>query len=311
MDLRALRYFVAVTEERHFGRAAARLHITQPPLSRAVKQLENELGVVLLHRSSGGVVPTTAGTALFDEARALLAQAEHVRARIAAIAGTATLTVGTLADSAEQIGTRLAAAFRRRHPDVDVRIREADLADPTTGLRAGLVDVAITRTPFDDDGISTHVLHADPVGVVLRTDDPLARCGELSLPDLAGRRWIQLPDDTDPAWRAYWNGATGTGLDHDGPVVRTIQECVQAVVWNGTIAMAPLRQALPDALVCVPLADVAASRLVVAWNSADDNPLIRSFVHIAADAYRADAEQGGAAERPRRAGRPRGVRSGP
>ncbi len=75
MDLRSLRYFVAVAEERHFGRAAGRLHMTQPPLSRAIKQLENDVGALLMHRSPAGVTLTPAGTALYDEARALLEQA--------------------------------------------------------------------------------------------------------------------------------------------------------------------------------------------------------------------------------------------
>jgi DNA-binding transcriptional LysR family regulator len=145
MDLRLLRYFVAIAEERHFGRAAARLHMTQPPLSRAIRQLEADLGAVLLRRSSAGVTLTAAGTLLYDEARTLLEQADQARARVAA-AGSATITVGTLADSAEEAGTRLAAAFRQRNPGVRVRIREADFTDPTAGLRAGLADVALTRT---------------------------------------------------------------------------------------------------------------------------------------------------------------------
>jgi DNA-binding transcriptional LysR family regulator len=174
MELRTLRYFAAVAEELHFGRAAARLHMTQPPLSRAIKQLEADVGAVLLRRSPAGVELTPAGTALYAEARALLEQADLARARVAAAAGSATITIGTLADSAEQAGTHLAAAFRELHPGVEVHVREADLTDPTTGLRAGLADVALTRAPFDDTGLSVQVLRADPVGVVLRADDPSA-----------------------------------------------------------------------------------------------------------------------------------------
>jgi DNA-binding transcriptional LysR family regulator len=285
MDLRMLNYFVAVAEERNFGRAAARLHMTQPPLSRAIKQLETDLGAVLLDRSTTPVTLTSAGTALYDEARLLLEQAEHVRARVAATAGTATLTIGVLADSAEQAGTRLAVAFRRRHPAVQVSFREADFTDPTAGLRAGLADVALTRAPFDETGISTHVLRTDPIGVVLRTDDPLADRRSLRLRDLAGRRWFQLPDGTDPIWRAYWNGTEPGGQLREGAVVRTAHECLQAVLWNGTIGLAPLGHELPDGLTAVPLTDLPPSRLIIAWNSTSANPLIRSFAHIAADSY--------------------------
>ncbi|MEV6151039.1 LysR substrate-binding domain-containing protein [Nonomuraea sp. NPDC052129] len=284
MDLRTLRYFVAVAEELHFGRAAVRLHMTQPPLSRAIKQLETDLGAVLLHRSPTGVSLTPAGAALYDEARTLLEQADQARTRVAAAAGPATITIGTLADSAEQAGTQLAAAFRQRHPGLNVRIREADFTDPTTGLRSGLVDVALTRAPFDETGISTHVLRSDPVGVVLRADDPLAGRDRLRLNDLADRRWFQLPEGIDPVWRAFWSHPMGLG--QDGPVVRTVHECLQAVLWNGTVGLTTLAHALPEGLVAVPLLDMPPSRLVVAWNSTDSSPLIRSFRQIAAVVYR-------------------------
>jgi DNA-binding transcriptional LysR family regulator len=283
MDLRELRYFVAVAEELHFGRAAARLHMTQPPLSRAIKQLETDLGYVLLKRSPSGVALTSAGASLYDEARTLLAQADQVRTRVAAAVGAASITIGTLGDSAEQVGTQLAAAYRERHPGVEVRIREADLTDPTVGLRAGLVDVALTRAPFEDTGIFTHVLRTDPVGVVLRVDDPLAGRDSLYLRDLDGRPWFQLPEGTDPIWRAYWNGA---GRHRDGLVVRTVHECLQAVLWNGTVGVAPLAHALPEGLTSVPLADMPPSPLVVAWATANPSPLIRSFTQIAAAVYR-------------------------
>ena len=285
MELRTLRYFVAVAEELHFGRAAARLRMTQPPLSRAIKQLETDLGCVLLNRSPTGVTLTPAGTSLRDEARTLLAQADQARARVAAAAGTATLTVGTLADSVEQAGTRLAAAYRQQHPGVRVRIREADLTDPTTGLRAGLVDVALTRAPFGDSGITTRVLRSDPVGVVLRTDDPLADRATLCLDDLADRLWFQFPDGTDPVWRAFWTGRQ-EGPRRDGPVIRTAHECLQSVLWNGTVGLTPIFHTLPEGLTAVPLTDMPPSHLVIAWNTADTTPLIRSFVHIATAIYR-------------------------
>jgi len=286
MELRLLRYFAAVAEERHFGRAAARLHMTQPPLSRAIKQLETDLGVVLLHRSATGVELTAAGNALHAEARTLLDQAEQARVRVMAAAGAVTLTVGTLADSAAELSTRLAATFRRHHPEVAIRIRETDFSDPTTGLRSGLVDVALTRAPFDDKGISVRVLRSDPIGAVLRVDDPLAGRGTLCLADLAERPWFQLPEGTDPLWRAYWNGATPVGERRPGPVVRTVNECLQAVLWNGTVGIAPLLHALPDGLTWAPLTDMPPSPLVVAWVAEHDSPLVRSFVTIAADTYR-------------------------
>lgn len=283
MELRLLRYFVAVAEERHFGRAAARLQMTQPSLSRAVRQLEDDLGTTLLDRSPAGVAPTPAGAALYDEARTLLAQVEHARTRVAAAAGDTTLTVGTLANTVGQTGTRLATAFRRRHPGVGVHVRETDFTDPTTGLRAGLVDVALTRAPFDLAGIAVHLLRSDRVGAVLRTDDPLAGRDVLHLDDLADRPWFRLPDGTDPVWSAYWTG--GCEPRRDAPVVRTAHECLQAVLWNGTVGLIPLGHRLPDGLTAVEIADQPPSDLVVAWKDDDTRPLVRSFVTIAAALY--------------------------
>lgn len=282
MELRTLRYFVAVAEELHFGRAAVRLHMSQPPLSRAIKLLENEVGAALFDRSPAGVTLTPVGTVLLDEARALLEQADRVRVRVATAAGAATLTVGLLGDSADPGATRLAGVYRRQHPGVEVRIRETDLANPTCGLHAGLVDVALTRAPFDETGLAVRELRTDPVGALLRADDPLARRDSLRLAELADRRWFLFPGGTDPLWQSYWNG----GEPREGPVVRAVQECQQAVLWNGTVGMTLLNHVQPEGLTVVPLADMPPSRVVAAWNAGDTNPLLRSFVRIASAAYR-------------------------
>jgi DNA-binding transcriptional LysR family regulator len=256
--------------------------MSQPPLSRAIKQLETDIGATLLHRNAAGVTLTPAGAALLQEARALLDQADRARVRVSTAAGTATITVGILGDGRDPGATRLAAAYRRRHAGVEVRVRDTDLTDPTCGLRAGLVDVALTRGPFDRTGLTVHELRADPVGAVLRADDPLAGRDHLALADLADRRWFQFPVGTDPVWQAYWNG----GRPREGAVVRAVQECLQAVLWNGTVGMTPLGHRLPEQLAVVPLIDIAPSPVVVAWNEGDANPLIRSLVRIATATYR-------------------------
>jgi DNA-binding transcriptional LysR family regulator len=272
MELRTLRYFVAVAEELHFGRAAHRLHMSQPPLSRAIRHLENDLGTTLFHRSPAGVALTEAGHTLLDEARALLDHADRVRARLT----RRTITVGLLGDHG---AARLAAAFRRQRPDVEIRVRETDLTDPTCGLRTNQVDVALTRGPFDESGLKTLVLRRDPVGAVLRADDPLAGRDHLTTADLAGRDWFQFPAGTDEIWQHYWNG----GLPRRGPVVRAVQECVQSVLWNGTVGLAPLGHDLGAELRVVPLRDLPPSPVVLAWTR--DDQLTRAFVEAATEVY--------------------------
>ncbi|KAB1979058.1 LysR family transcriptional regulator [Streptomyces triticiradicis] len=277
-----MRYFVAVAEELHFGRAATRLHMSQPPLSRAIKQLEADVGALLLARSPVGVTLTPVGTVLLDEARALLDHVDRVRVRVSAAAGATTITVGILGDGTDPGVARLAAAYRRTHPGIDIRVRDADLTDPTCGLRAGLVDVALTRAPFDETALTVRELRSDPVGVVLRADDPLARRDGLRPAELSDRRWFRFPPGTDPVWQSYWNG----GRPREGPVVRAVQECLQAVLWNGTVGLAPLGHDLPAELAVVPLIGMEPSRVVAVWNEGDANPLLRSFVEIATTAYR-------------------------
>ncbi|MEV0842028.1 LysR substrate-binding domain-containing protein [Actinocatenispora sera] len=294
MELRSLRYFVAVAEELHFGRAAARLHMSQPPLSRAIKQLETEVGAALFVRSSTGVALTPAGEMLLDEAHALLARADQARARVAAAAGAASITIGILGDSTDPRMARLAVAFHRQHPRVEVRIREAELTDPTCGLHAGLVDVALTRGPFDETALTVRELRADPVGALLRADDPLAGRDSLKLADLADRRWFRFPEGTDPLWQWYWNG----GQPREGPVVRTVQECQQAVLWNGTVGMTVLDHEPADGLAVVPLIDMPPSRAAAAWNERDTSPLIRSFVQVATTAYAGGTAHTGASGAP-------------
>jgi DNA-binding transcriptional LysR family regulator len=277
MELRSLRYFVAVAEERHVGRAAKRLHMTQPPLSRAIRQLEGELGSALFERTPRGVDLTHAGAVMLREARALLDHAERLRRRVAAATGPATLVVGTLADTVEHLDTRLVRAFREAHPNVTISIHEADLGDPSAGLRADLVDVVLTRTPFETSGLALHTLRTELVGAVLPADDPLAERDSLTTTELAGRHRVRLPDGTDERWRDYWT-VPGARPDRNTPPMRTIQECLQAVLWNGAVAMAPLGQQLPANLVVVPVVDRPPSELVVAWHRDRTDPLIRSFV---------------------------------
>ncbi len=277
-----MRYFLVVAEELHFGRAATRLHMSQPPLSRAIRQLETEIGTTLFDRSPAGVALTPAGTVLLEEARALLDRADRARLRVASAAGAATITIGILADSTDPGVLRLADAYRDRHPHAEVRIREADLADPTCGLHAGLVDIALTRAPFDETGLAVRELRADPVGALLRSDDPLARHRQLKLADLADRRWFRFPEGTDPRWQSYWNG----GETREGAVVRAVQECRQAVLWNGTVGMTLLDHETTTGLTVVPVTDMPPSRVLLAWKRHDSNPLIRSFVRLAAAAYR-------------------------
>ncbi|MFB8351489.1 LysR family transcriptional regulator [Streptomyces niveus] len=292
VDLRSLRYFVAVAEELNVGRAAARLHMSQPPLSRAIQQLEGSLGAELFTRSARGMALTEAGHALLPEAREVLARVESLPSLVSEATDVRTITIGTLADSLDHAGRGLIDAFRSRCPGVEIRIVEGDLTDPTVGVDRGLVDVALTRGPFSATGVAVAEIRRDPVGVVMRATDPLASRERLRLDDLRERRWFRVPDSADPLWRDYWAGGRRPGDgDGDDTVVRTVRECIQAVLWSNSIGLAPLTINRAPGIVVVPVDGVTPSPLVVAWRRRDRRPLVHGFVDVATAAARS-ARQG-------------------
>ncbi|HEY0688147.1 MAG TPA: LysR family transcriptional regulator [Kribbella sp.] len=280
VDLRSLGYFVAVAEELNVGRAAARLHMSQPPLSRAIQQLEGKLGVELFTRSVRGMTLTQAGLALLPEAREVLGRVESMPSLVSQAAGARSITIGTLADSVDRAGRALIDAFCSRYPGVEIRIVEGDLTDPTVGVDRGLVDVALTRGPFSAAGVAVAEIRRDPVGVVLRATDPLASRERVQLDDLRDRRWFRVPDTADSLWRDYWAGGREPA-DGSDTIVRTVRECIQAVLWSNSIGLAPLTISRRPGIVVVPVDGVAPSPLVVAWRRRDRRSLVHGFVDVA------------------------------
>ncbi len=149
LDLRVLQYFVAVAEELHFGRAAARLHIAQPSLA-SNRKLEHSLGTPLLIRTSRSVSLTSAGDVLLGEAKRLLSAAERAVSLTREVASgvRGTLIVGFQANAAAELTPRILAAFKNNHPEIHVQMRSFDFADPTAGLADGSADVAFVRPPL-------------------------------------------------------------------------------------------------------------------------------------------------------------------
>lgn len=190
LETRQLRYFVAVAEERHFGRAAERLGMAQPPLSRAIRDLERQLGVQLLIRTTRQVTLTSAGETLLADARVALdavAAAEH-RARNAG-RPVPTLRLTLKADYDAGLLPKIMDAYRT--PPVELLL--GGHGEQVPALRDGRADVALLPTPFDERGLDTEPLVTGPRLVALAANDPLAARTTVRLSDLAGR---QLPDGT-------------------------------------------------------------------------------------------------------------------
>jgi DNA-binding transcriptional LysR family regulator len=177
MDLRQLRYFVAVAEERHFGRAAARLHMAQPPLSQQVRSLEADLGVQLLHRTTRRVELTDAGAAYLDRARAILGavdEAGHEARRVAA-GSVGRLAIGCVGSATYSLLPALARGLSEELPRVDFAFRgEMLVPDQIRCLRSGEVDIALLRPPVADPSIAVQVLRRERLVAALPAEHPLA-----------------------------------------------------------------------------------------------------------------------------------------
>ncbi|WP_030277725.1 LysR family transcriptional regulator, partial [Streptomyces sp. NRRL B-24484] len=287
MDLRALRCFVAVAEEGHFGRAAARLHLAQPPLSRRIRELEADLGCRLFDRIPTGARLTAAGEVLLVEARDLLERAERARERVRGAAAGRVLVVGVAAGAGLDVGPAVLAALRRSRPGLRVRLREAPVTDPSAGLRERRVDVALTRLPFDTAGLTVRPLGVEPVVAAVPAGDPLAARDRLHVTELAARLRFRLPVGTDARWRAYWLGAADGA---QGPVVASVDECLHSVVWEGAVGLLPAGASVRHAragVVFVPVDGHPPSRIVAARPAGCTDPLVDALVEALADALAA------------------------
>ncbi|MEU6654172.1 LysR family transcriptional regulator [Streptomyces sp. NPDC046900] len=188
MDLRHLRYFVAVAEERHFGRAAERLHMAQPPLSQQIRQLEAELGVDLFHRTTRRVDLTAAGRAYLKRARAILAEVDDAArlARRVAAGAVGHLTIGCVGSATYSLLPALSRRLSLELPGVDFSFRGEMLApDQVEALRTGAIDVALLRPPLADLSLTVRTLRHDRLVVAVPADHPLAKRSRLRAHDLA------------------------------------------------------------------------------------------------------------------------------
>lgn len=196
MDLRDMRYFLAVAEERNFGRAAERLHMAQPPLSRQIRALEEELDTVLFIRTPKGVELTEAGRTLLDEVPNLLALAEQARDRTrrAGQGLTGQLDVGLFGSGVLDVIPRLLARFHAQRPDVTIRLHNLTKAEQLQALRERRLSVGFNRLVPQEDGLVIEPILREPLVVAMPEGHPLAVRPSIPLAELAGQPLILYPN---------------------------------------------------------------------------------------------------------------------
>jgi len=197
MQLRRLRYFVAVAEESSFNRAAQRLHISQPPLSNQIKQLEEELGVRLFERTSRGVRMTEAGEALLEEARRVFVQVDQTvnLVRRVGYGEVGRLTLGFVPSASNEVLPPILHTFRHRYPDVELFLREMRPDRVVQRLHDKQIDVGFLYLPLDDVSLNIECVSREPLVLALAESHPLASKARVELQALAEEPFI-LPAAT-------------------------------------------------------------------------------------------------------------------
>ncbi|WP_328616093.1 LysR substrate-binding domain-containing protein [Amycolatopsis sp. NBC_00355] len=280
VDLRKLRYFVAVAEELHFGRAAERLHIAQPVLSRQIRALETELRAQVFVRDRRSTELTPAGRQLLEDARPLLATADALRRRVALAArGTSSFTIGFMPGITV---TGAVCELTTRHPALDVGLVRTTWEDQIEVLHDGRADVSVVRLPVDPRGLTVRPLFREPRVAVLRADHRLAGKDSVLIADLADEHLLNDPGAV-PEWREVAAELRdGTALPFRG--FRSVEEKLEHVAAGTGIAVIPLSTSeyytRPD-VAHVPIADLPPNEVCLAWVATRRSRPIYEFAEIA------------------------------
>ncbi|MBC3192436.1 LysR family transcriptional regulator [Pseudonocardia sp. C8] len=289
MELRQLRYFVAVAETRHFGRAAERLHMAQSPLSQAIRQLEGQVGATLFERTTRRVDLTPAGASLLEDAYRILASVEDARRRVERVAAGSdgVVTVGTTDLAAYRLLPRLAGLVARRMPAVTLRFRPGLLtAAQEDALDERRIDLAVLRPPVLRPDLSTRTVAEERLVAALPAGHRLAGRARVSLADLRGDDFV-----------AY--GATGSVVDSVA-----VQGCLEAgflprrrteardtpillthVAAGDGVALLPgsVRALGTEGVVYADLAEELRVDLALAWRTEDRSPALVRLLDVLAD----------------------------
>lgn len=301
LETRQLRYFVAVAEELNFGRAAERLKMAQPPLSRAIRELERQLGVALLERTTRRVRLTPSGEVLLRDARTAL-DAVSAAGRRAQHAGEATprLRVALKADVDGGLLPRILEAYAAQEAGLPVALVLGRYGEQAAALRDGRADVALVLDPVDALGLDWEPLRVEPFLVAVSARDSLAGSAQVGLADLAGRL---VPGGGAADVGPLGGGACGEigvlGGD-ERPAGGDVEPASQAsdlpeifrLVELGSIvcffpASLTRRYPRPD-IVYLPVKDLAPSTLAVAWPRDSRSAAVAAFVRAATEVAAAD-----------------------
>jgi DNA-binding transcriptional LysR family regulator len=289
VHLRDLRYFVAVAEELNFTRAARRLHLSQPALSKQIQALETALHAQLLQRNRREVTLTEAGEALLASARSLLESWDGTTAAVAEAAGreARVLRVGTLTSIGRALYPGAVDRFGVRQPGWRVDLRSFGWGDPTAGLRDRVTDAAFLWLPIDADDLSYEILVTERRVVALSTRHPLAGRSSVAFADIADEPLLALPESAGPL-RDFWLAqdrragrpakiaAEVTTSDETYEIVASGAAAHLMAEGNAVIYARP-------GITWIPVDDLDPAHLAIAWRRDDVRAPVQAFVQACLD----------------------------
>ncbi len=298
MELRHLRYFVAVAEELHFGRAARRLGIAQPPLSQQIQRLEAELGAPLFSRASRRVELTEVGRAFLGEASATLAQSERaLRVARRAIEGDiGRLTIGYVASTViHQPFIALVRRFREARPDVELALEQLSTAQQVAALRDGRIDVGFLRPPIDGgtEGLALVPIVREGFVLVLPVGHRLASRRAAALSDLAGEPLVLFPRERAPGlhdmvMRLLRRGGVTPDVRYEVNPMQTIAGLV-AAGFGVSVMPASIQRVAVHGVVYRPLPARHVVNIALTYSTDATAPALRAFVKTAREVTRRKA----------------------
>lgn len=285
MDTRHLRYFVAVAEERHFGRAAERLHMAQPPLSQQIKQFEDQLGTKLFIRTTRRVELTAAGQMLLTRARALLQEHDQLARDVRTVGNGASgvLRLGSTGTATYRVMPQLIELTSEHMPGLQLNVQGEMLTpEMEEALAEGRLDVAILRPPLHNVDIEYSLLEKDLLSVALPADHPLAERSVIDLHELRDEKFICYPQFSAVNTISMAACRAAGFVPNTAQVARETSTLLTFVAAGIGIGLIPTTVFLPhsDQIVFLPLRDAPAIDLAIAWKAGSTSALVKNFLTL-------------------------------
>jgi DNA-binding transcriptional LysR family regulator len=284
IEVREARYFIAVAEELHFGRAAERLHMSQPPLSQAVKTLESRLGVTLLHRTTRAVTLSAAGAVFLEACRDVVgaAAAADAAARQAAGGQAGTLRIGAVTSAFTDLLPQALEVFRQTHPHVDIRAEEVDTHIAVEAVRRRQLDVALVRQLATPPDCRRLTLRREPFVLAVPATWPTQAEGPADLASAAQMPWIWLPRGISPDYHDQVVACCRAAdfAPDARHTARSITSQLAMVACGLGVALVPESASAAPAVTGVRFLDLerpAVINLAAVWRRAS-SPLVEGFI---------------------------------